>query len=648
MTPAFLVLAGAGLLAAVGLARWAPKGWLVATLVAAGSALVAATRVLVGGPVWEWIGPVVLAGQRPHLVLDAVSAWFLALLALLGGAGAVYSRTYWADAAHPVSAPAGRAWWNALLLCMALVLLCANGLHFLIAWELFAVCAFFLITLQRSRVEVRKAGWLYLGASHAGTLCLFAFFAGVAAETGSWELGGLAERVELAPWFWLALVGFGLKAGLFPLHIWLPASHANAPSHVSAILSGVAIKMGIYGLVRASSWIPAPSGAGWVVAVLGAVSAVLGVAFALGQHDLKRLLAYHSVENIGIILVGLGFAMLARSAGEAAWGQMALGGALLHVWNHGIFKALLFFGAGSVLHATGTREMSRLGGLWRAMPWTAGLFALGAAAISGLPPLNGLVSEWLVYLGLFEVVQGRSAAAWLAIPGAICLAMTGALALACFVKVVGIVFLGLPRTEVAKAAHESPASMLAPMGLLGALCLLIGIAPAWLWPALARTISSWAPDWVVGVAPAPLSALGLGNATVAVLGLAAAVLLWRKVQRNGWTREVTWDCGYAAPTPRMQYTAGSFAGTITEWFAWILRPEKEARLPQGLFPAGASSMEHTPETVLERVVEPAGRGLMRVSKHVRRLQHGRIQSYILYLALGALVLGFIIFYGGAR
>ena len=220
----------------------------------------------------------------------------------------------------------------------------------------------------------------------------------------------MREQAELAPLFWLALFGFGVKAGLFPLHIWLPSAHANAPSHVSAILSGVAIKMGIYGIVRFSGWLPTPPAAGWVVAALGVVSAVLGVAFALGQHDLKRLLAYHSVENIGIILMGVGFAMVAAAHGQAAWGVLALAGGLLHVWNHGLFKALLFLGAGSVLHATGTREMSRLGGLWRAMPWTASLFALGAAAISGLPPLNGFVSEWLVYLGMFDAVNQPGAA----------------------------------------------------------------------------------------------------------------------------------------------------------------------------------------------------------------------------------------------
>ena len=325
---------------------------------------------------------------------------------------------------------------------------------------------------------------------------LFAFFITLAVRTGSWELGPMHEHTELAPLFWLALFGFGVKAGLFPLHIWLPSAHANAPSHVSAILSGVTLKMGIYGLLRFSGWLPMPAGAGWVVAVLGVASAVLGVAFALGQHDLKRLLAYHSVENIGIILIGLGFALVAMEQGNPVWGQLALAGALLHVWNHGLFKALLFFGAGSVLHTTGTREMSQLGGLWRAMPWTAGLFALGAVAISGLPPLNGFVSEWLVYLGLFDATLAHGPSAWAAIPSAILLGITGALALACFTKVCGVVFLGAPRSAAAAQAHESGPAMRGAMLVLGRRA----------WRLASRRSSSgrrWRGQWRRGIQSGP-------------------------------------------------------------------------------------------------------------------------------------------------
>jgi len=619
-----------------------PILWLVCLLAGASGAFALAVTTLVTGRVWEFQSPVAIGGEMIHLRLDAIGAVFLALLSMVGGVGAVYAREYWNDAAHPRSARAGRFWWTVLVLCLGLVLVSTNGLHFLIGWELFTLAAYFLVTLDRRSPEVRAAGWLYLGASHVAMVFLFAFFAILAARTGSWELGPMRERGELAPLFWLALVGFGLKAGMFPLHIWLPSGHANAPSHVSAILSGVTIKIGIYGIVRFSGWLPVPESAGWVVAVLGVTSAVLGVAFALGQHDLKRLLAYHSVENIGIILIGLGFAMVAAGQGNAAWGRLALAGGLLHVWNHGLFKALLFFAAGSVLHATGTREMSQLGGLWRSMPWTASLFALGAAAIAGLPPLNGFVSEWLVYLGLFDATIAHGPTAWAALPAAILLGVTGALALACFVKVCGVVFLGAPRSAVVAHAHECGPAMRSAMLVLGAGCVAIGLAPIFFWPAISQAVAVWQPAWVETKSPAPLLALMQIHVTIAVLALVAAVWLWREVRRVGLQRAVTWDCGYAAPTARMQYTAGSFAGIITEWFAWILRPVRHEHRPTEILPASANFAEHTPETVLEYTVEPTGRAVMRLAQAARRLQHGRVQAYLFYLLLGAVALAAVI------
>jgi len=314
-----LLLAALGVTAGFAGAWRAPRLWLGLTLLGCGAALTAAVLILVNGGSWEWRSEFAVGGEPLHLLLDGVSAFFLALLAVVGGTATVYACEYWPDAAHPRSAPAGRIWWNVLLLGLGAVLVSSNGLHFLMAWEIFTVAAYFLITLERQKREVRAAGWLYLAASHVSMMCLFAFFALLAARTGGWDLGPMRARGDLAPLFWLALVGFGLKAGMFPLHVWLPSAHANAPSHVSAMLSGVTLKLGIYGLVRFSGWLPVPPAAGWVVAVLGVASAVLGVAFALGQHDLKRLLAYHSVENIGIILIGLGFALIAAAHGHPSF-----------------------------------------------------------------------------------------------------------------------------------------------------------------------------------------------------------------------------------------------------------------------------------------------------------------------------------------
>jgi hydrogenase-4 component B len=625
--------------------RTASRIWLAGTTTGLVAALAAAVLVLTGGD-WVWSSGHQVGGELVQLRLDGLSAFFLVLLCVVGGAATVYSSEYWSDAAHPRSSGLGRLWWSLLLVSLGLVLVTVNGLHFLVAWELFTLSAYFLVTLDRTSAEVRAAGWLYLGASHVAVLALFAFFTLLAVRTGSWALGPMTGRPELAPLFWLALFGFGLKAGLFPLHIWLPSAHANAPSHVSAILSGVTIKLGIYGLVRFSGWLPVPAGAGWMIAALGVVSAVLGVAFALGQHDLKRLLAYHSVENIGIILIGLGFAIVAAEHGRPAWGVLALAGGLLHVWNHGLFKALLFLGAGSVLHATGTREMSRLGGLWRTMPWTTGLFALGAAAISGLPPLNGFVSEWLVYLGLFDAVLTRGPAAWAAIPAAILLGVTGALALACFVKVCGVVFLGAPRSAAAVHGHEGGPAMRGAMVVLAAACVAIGLAPVLFWPAVARAVGAWNPAWAGAGVPESLSNLCVLHVTLALGAILAAGWLWWRVPRASGGRVLTWDCGYAAPTARMQYTAGSFAGIITEWFAGILRPVRQEVRPVDPFPAAAGFSEHTPETVLERVVEPAGGAVMQLSNATRRLQHGRLQSYLLYLVVGIVALAVLVLTGG--
>jgi hydrogenase-4 component B len=280
------------------------------------------------------------------------------------------------------------------------------------------------------------------------------------------------------------------------------------------------------------------------------------------------------------------------------------------------------------------------------MPWTAGLFALGAVAISGLPPLNGFVSEWLVYLGLFDATMARGSSAWAAIPAAILLGVTGALALACFVKVCGVVFLGAPRSHAAAHAHECGPAMRGAMLVLAGSCVAIGLAPIVFWPAIARVVGAWQPGWAAAETPAPLAALGLVHVALAVLASLAAWWLWRRVQGQGLKRALTWDCGYAQPTARMQYTAGSFAGIITEWFAFILRPQRHEHRPEVLFPMVASVTEHTPETVLERVIEPVGRSILQGALMARRLQHGRVQSYVFYILIGLAALSVLVLLGG--
>ncbi len=639
-----LALSASAVLAAP---RWS-RAWLGFTLAGTSAALLAALLVLLGAADWELRARILLGGEPVHLRLDPVSAMFLVLICVIGAVGACYAREYWSDAHHLASASRGRAWWSAMLLCMGLVVTASNGLHFLIAWEAFAVCGYFLIVLERRRREVRAAGWLYLAASHAGTLLLFAFFALLAAQTGSWDLGPMHESPSLQPLFWLMLVGFGLKAGFFPLHVWLPSAHANAPSHVSALMSGVAIKMGLYGIIRFSGWLPMPPAAGWVLIAVGAMSALIGIVFAFVQTDVKRLLAYCSVENVGIILLGVGGSLLAVAHDEPAWGRLALAGALLHVWNHGTFKSLLFFGAGSVLHATGTREMSRLGGLWRSMPWTAGMFAVGAIAVSGLPPLNGFVSEWLTYLWLFDVSASAGPVAWGAGLAAIALATAGAVTVASFVKAGGMIFLGAPRTQPAARARESGPWMRAPMLALAATCVAIGLGPVLVWPAATRAVSAWHPGWGQAPAPEALVTLGRMHLILVMLVVLSVVTLFRRTRDNGLRRTVTWDCAFAAPTARMQYSAASFASIVAGWFAWILWPQAVVRRPRGVMPSGALRVAHIPETVLERLVRPAGVVVTQLSDAARRFQHGGLQLYVLYVLAGVVALGAFVLVEGPR
>jgi hydrogenase-4 component B len=645
MIAALLAFCGLGLSLAAGVGRTHPRIWLGLNVCATLCGLYAAVTILLTGETWLWRGGFALGGEIPFLRLDGISALFLVLVCLVGGLGAVYSHEYWSEHHHPGSAPRGRFWWSLLLLSMGLVLTCANGLHFLFAWEAFALSAYFLITLDNDRVEVRKAGWIYLAASHAGTMALFAFFSALAARTGTWELGPAHAQAGLAPLFWLALAGFGVKAGMFPLHIWLPSAHAGAPSHVSAIMSAVAIKMGVYGIVRFSGWLPMPESAGWAMLAIGCASALFGIAFALAQSDIKRLLAYCSVENIGIILIGLGLCVLAVQHGQPIWGKAALAGVFLHVLNHCLFKSLLFFGAGSVLHATGTRDMSRLGGLWRTMPWTTALFAVGAVAVAGLPPLNGFVGEWAIYQGLLRAVAQKEAAAG-ALPAVIVLAGSGALALAAFAKAVGIVFLGAPRSKPAANAVECGALMYVPMLLLVTVMIAIGLLPGLFFRPIMGVVTVWAPQWAAADPLLATRTLGGVHTIFACVLLAGGFLILRRIRTTGTRRNLTWDCGYAAPSAHMQYTSGSFAGIARGWFSWLLRPERIIRRVRGHFPDKAMVLERIPETVLEKIVMPSLQIAGFVADGAGKMQHGRLHLYILYVFLGVTALGFMILLGG--
>ena len=591
--------------------------------------------------------PSPIAGAEFVLATDAISSFFLAPIFLISLLGAIYGLNYWKQDEHPDNGRKLRMFYGLMTACLAVVVLAHNSVTFLFGWEGMALSAFFLVATEDEIPEVRAAGWLYLAASHSATLCLFAMFALLYGLTGSFDLVPLTPD-SIGPTaanivFLLALAGFGLKAGMMPLHFWLPSAHAMAPSHVSALMSGVLIKSGIYGLVRITSILPQiPLWWGVLLLALGVVSSVLGVAFALGQHDLKRLLAYHSIENIGIILIGLALALLGRTSGHETWVVFGLSGCLLHVWNHSLFKSLLFFSAGSVIHARHTREIDALGGLARAMPWTAGSFLLGAVAICGLPPLNGFVSEFLIYIGLFHTLSigghpGLPAAAF-AVPA---LAMTGALAVACFVKVFGVVFLGVNRSPELPRVHESPWSMIVPSCVLAASCVAIGLAPTLVAPLLDRAVAVWTVQPLAASSAlaelAPLAKLSLASIMLWVMLIVGAALLARFLRTLPLARAETWGCGYSAPTARMQYTASSFAQMLVSLFSWALRPTVHRPHVDSLFPTTATYESHVPEVVLEQAVSPLFDFLARIFQWCRLVQQGNVQMYLLYV-LGMLVL----------
>jgi formate hydrogenlyase subunit 3/multisubunit Na+/H+ antiporter MnhD subunit len=557
-----------------------------------------------------------LAFGRLLLVFDPLAAVFLVPLGLVGALAMLYGRAY-APERHGVAAGL-----NLLFVSVGLVLLADGAGLFLLGWEVMTILAFLLVTADhRESAAARRAGWTLLVASHVGVLALFAYF--------------------LAPpptSIFLALVGFGVKAGLVGGHGWLPEAHAAAPSHVSAFMSGVLVNAGIYGLVRAIVYAPMPSWFGALLGALGLLGALVGVSLAFYQRDLKRVLAYSTVENLGIILAAIGFGAWAVERHDREIAGLCFSAAFLHLWNHSLMKGLLFLGAGSIVHATGERDIERLGGLYRRMPWTGSLWILGATAIAGLPPLNGFVGEFLLYQGLARgAAQGQPGGVALASIAALgALALVGGLALACFVRLLGIVLLGSPRSPAAAAAHESPRGMLAPMVVLGALCLGMAVSPVLAHDLFGSAVRSLeASDFP----PASLGTmtyvnLGVGAALLLVVG----ALLWRV---RGAARTETWGCGYGHPTARMQYTGGSFA----EIFTWRLlprwfRPRQTVRPPEGLFPREAARASDAEDPFTRGAFRPFVARMSERFARWRWLQQGSLHLYLLYIVVAA-VLGLV-------
>jgi len=635
----------------------AGRNRLVAATVGSSTAILGSVLALTGLVVGLRL-PVELPWSMPfgHLALacDGISELFVAVAAVVTALAAVFGTGYLRHA--PDRKPFGLAWclFNLLTASMVGVFLAANAVFFLLAWELMALTSFGLVMFDHEHPGVRRAGVIYLIATHLGTALLLVMFLLLGCECGgmldfdAFIAGGYGPEVAGVV-FLLALVGFGTKAGLMPMHVWLPEAHPAAPSHVSAVMSGVMIKTGIYGIVRII-WIlgSLPSWCGWALVAIGAVSGIGGVLSALAQRDLKRMLAYSSVENVGVIALGLGIGVLGLDARNPAMTTLGFAGALLHLLNHALFKSLLFLNAGAVRLATGTTELDRLGGLLRRMPWTGNTFLIGSVAISGLPPLNGFAGEFLIFLGaltplLDPAVSGSTAALTGGLTAAVALALIGALAVACFVRTFGLVFLGEPREAArAEAAQEVGRSMCLALLLLALMCLVVGICAP-----LACLMVLEAVQQLAGAAQLdldttrflePLVFVSLTALAVIVVALLLFVLRRRLLRGRIVEATVTWDCGYAAPTARMQYTSSSFAQPILRVVRHVLTAHKRFAPPRGLFPAQAAFASETSDVYEERLYRPLFKKIESLLGRLQWMQHGKLNYYILSIVLALLAL----------
>ncbi|MCX6769590.1 MAG: proton-conducting transporter membrane subunit [Candidatus Micrarchaeota archaeon] len=565
-----------------------------------------------------------------------LSAFFVSFIAFVGAATSVYSLSY-VEEYTKKGYSVGRFGflYNIFLLSMILVVAAQNALLFLILWEIMAISSYFLVTYEHKEKSVQSVGFTYLLIAHVGAAALALMFLALASGSGSMDFASF-HTAAYTPFiasaiFMLALFGFGSKCGIIPLHIWLPLAHPQAPSNVSALMSGVMLKTAIYGIVRVLfDFLGVANGTelwwGALILGLGIASSILGVLYSLLEHDIKRLLAYHSIENIGIIFIGIGASVLFSWAHQPALAALALFAALYHTLNHALFKSLLFLGAGSIIHATHERNIDEMGGLAKYMPFTAVLFFIGAASIAAIPPLNGFASEMLTFQALLGGIEPgaqtfnfTSLALAVAVLG---LALTSALAVGAFVKAFGIPFLGLPRSKHAHVRHDSPKTMILGMALLALACVAAGVFPGVLAQASANILESLN----FGAASTTIvpAAQSLPNAAILLILLAGsaliAIYLWLASQKKHHHVGETWGCGFPDGTAHMQYSAAGFAMPVTRAMdTWLNPLEKSTAYGSALF----DSVIYAPIVRLYYYVAP----------HSAIFTTGRLNDYLMYLVV---------------
>ncbi len=597
--------------------------------------------------------PLGLPWLGAHFRLDALSAFFLAVVNLGAAAASLYALGY---GRHEPAPERVLPFYPAFLAGMNLVVLADDAFTFLVSWEFMSLSSWALVMAHHRERDNVYAGYVYLVMASFGTLALLLTFGLLAGPDGSYGFDAIRAAhpsAQLAALVLiLALVGAGSKAGLVPLHVWLPLAHPAAPSHVSALMSGVMTKVAVYGFVRIAFDLLGPPAWWWsmVVLTVGGITAVLGVLYALMQRDLKRILAYSTIENIGIIFVALGLALAFQAYGMASAAALALTAGLLHAFNHSLFKSLLFFGSGSILHATGERDIERLGGLIHRMPQTAFVFLAGTVAISALPPFNGFVSEWLT---LQAILLSPNLPSWglkLLVPGVgALLALAATLAAACFVRAFGITFLGRPRSTAVGNAHETDRFSFAAMFALAALCLVVGVLPGLFIDALAPVVQGLAGarmpvqtsvDWLsivpIGESRSSYNGLLVFLFITASGFLAAYAIHWLASDRV--RRAPPWDCGYPDASPITQYSADSFAQPIRRVFGTtVFRAREHVEMPPPGDGRPARLTVEWRDVVWDTLYAPIAAGVMTAATRLNRLQFLTIRQF-LSLVFAALVL----------
>ena len=575
--------------------------------------------------------------------LDSLSAFFLIPIFGICPLAALYNFHYMDKAADSGRVATNYLFLTLLMISMALVATADNILSFAVSWEFMSLSSFFLVMYDYQKQETRQAGYIYILFTQAGAMFLFAALALGYSYSGSFALSSfstLPDNIKITV-FLLALVCFGSKAGVFPVHSWLPHAHPAAPSAISGVMSGVMIKMGVYGIIRLYAILDTTGILfGQVVLVLGMISGVLGVVYALGKQDLKKVLAYSSVENIGIILIGAGIGMIGVAVDDMVMACFGFAGSLLHVFNHSLFKSLLFFGAGSVLHGTGTKNIDQLGGLVKRMTATGKSFLFGSLAISGLPPFNGFISEFLIYFGAFHGLTQKGSTFILILLAIIALAFIGGLAICCFSRVFGLAFLGEPRSREASEAHDTGFSMTFPMVVLSAVCLLIGLFPD---PFVQMAMMGLKGISNLGLVEQPVVITvtrNLGFAARIFVGMFLFTMLLRKAFYR--SKEIgsgsTWGCGFTQPTVRMQYTGTSYGMSIIDFFRPFVQVRTNYSGISRIFPGRTTYETRVDDiaetTLIDRIVTP----FVFLLGKFRWIQHGHIQLYISYIIVTIIVL----------